>query len=303
MRILLTGATGYLGSAVCDALVRAGHEVTALVRNPAKARRLTRQGVQLLTADLGEPDAYRDHIGGFDGYVHAALDSSARAADVDRKAIETIREMAWRSSRAVFIYTSGVWVLGSTREPADETAPTNPAPTSPYRAAHEQLVLEANGGGLRTIVVRPGMLYGGSQGFISDLLRDADNGIVRVIGTGDNHWALVYDRDLADLYVKLIAHPEASGIFHATDEGDESVNDLVRAMSRQVEFKPEVRYMPLPEARTKFGPLADALALDQMVRSPRAHGIGWTPTLKSVARNVPRLLEEWRNGRGDARGA
>jgi nucleoside-diphosphate-sugar epimerase len=303
MRIFLTGATGYVGSAVCDALVRAGHEVTALVRNPAKARRLSTQGVQLLAADLGDPAAYRDRIAGFDGYVHTALDASARAADVDRKAIETIRDIAWRSSRAVFIYTSGIWVLGSAREPVDETAPTDPSPTAPFRAAHEQLVLDANGGGLRAIVVRPGMLYGGSQGFISDLLRDADNGIVRVIGNGDNHWALVYDRDLADLFVKLIVHPEASGIFHATDEGDESVNDLVRAMSRHVEFKPEVRYMPLPEARAKFGALADALALDQMVRSPRAHGIGWTPTLKSVGRNVPRLFEEWRNGRAGARGA
>jgi nucleoside-diphosphate-sugar epimerase len=303
MRILLTGATGYIGAVVCDALVRAGHEVTALVRNPAKARRLAAQGVQLLHADLGEPGAYRDHIGGFDAYVHTAIDTSARAAEVDRKAIETMRDIAWRSSRAVFVYTSSIWILGSTREPADETAPLNPAPSAIFRPEHEQLVLEANGGGLRASVVRPGIVYGGSDGIISDLLRDADNGIVRVIGNGDNHWALVYDRDLADLYVKLIAHPQASGIFHATDEGDEEVNDLVRAMSRQVEHKPEVRYVPLPEARAKLGALADGLSLDQLIRSSRAHEIGWTPTVKSVARNVPRLFEEWRNGRAGARGA
>src|SRR5690349_16377814 len=102
MRILLTGATGYIGSVVCDALVRAGHDVTALVRNPAKARRLA-QSVQLLHADLAEPGAYRDRIAGFDAYVHTAIDTSARAAEVDRKAIETMRDIAWRSSRAVFI--------------------------------------------------------------------------------------------------------------------------------------------------------------------------------------------------------
>jgi nucleoside-diphosphate-sugar epimerase len=303
MRILLTGATGYIGSAVCDVLVRAGHEVTALVRNPAKARRLTTQGVQLLAADLGDPETYRERIGGFDGYIHTALEPGARTADVDRRTIETMRDIAWRSSRAVLIYTSSIWILGNAREPADETAPVNPAPSAAFRPAHEQLVLEANGGGLRAIVVRPGIVYGGSSGIISDQLRDADNGIVRVIGNGENHWALVYDRDLADLYLKLAVHPEASGIFHATDEGDESVNDLVRAMSRHVEFKPEVRYMPLPEARNKLGALADGLALDQMIRSGRAKAIGWTPTLKSVGRNVPRLLEEWRNARADARGA
>src|SRR5262249_61325844 len=80
MRILLTGATGYIGSVVCDALVRAGHEVTALVRNPAKARRLATQGVQLLHADLGDPGSYRDRIAGFDGYVHTAIEKGARAA-------------------------------------------------------------------------------------------------------------------------------------------------------------------------------------------------------------------------------
>jgi nucleoside-diphosphate-sugar epimerase len=303
MRIFLTGATGYIGSAVCDTFVRAGHEVTAVVRHPAKARRFAAQGVQLLTADLGDPATYRDRIGGFDAYVHTAIEPGARTAEVDRKAIETIRDIAWRSSRAVFIYTSSVWILGSTREPADETVPANPAPSAAFRPAHEELVVEANGGGLRTIVVRPGIVYGGSQGIISDLLRDADNGIVRVIGNGDNHWALVYDRDLADLYLKLLVHPDASGIFHATDEGDESVNDLVRAMSRQVEHKPEVRYMPLQEARNKLGAMADGLALDQLIRSGRAKAIGWTPVLKSVGRNVPRLLEEWRNARADARGA
>ena len=144
-----------------------------------------------------------------------------------------------------------------------------------WRAEHEPLVLEANGGGMRAIVVRPGIVYGGADGIISGMLREADNSIMRVIGTGENHWPMIYDRDLADLYVKLIAHPEASGVFHATDDGEERVIDLVKAMSRHVEFTPEIRYMPLPEARAKLGTYADALALDQIVRSPRAREIGW----------------------------
>jgi len=277
-------------------LVRAGHDVTALVRNPAKARRLA-QSVQLLHADLGEPGAYRDRIAGFDAYVHTAIDTSARAAEVDRKAIETMRDIAWRSSRAVFIYTSSVWILGSTREPADETAPLNPAPSAIFRPEHEQLVLEANGGGLRASVVRPGIVYGGSDGIISDLLRDADNGIVRVIGNGDNHWALVYDRDLADLYAKLAVNNDASGVYHANDEGDERVNDIVGAIKPYLPVKPDVRYVPIDEARSKLGVFADAMALDQVVRSPRARALGWTPTLHSVAGNAARLLEEWRASR------
>jgi nucleoside-diphosphate-sugar epimerase len=298
MRIFLTGATGYLGSTVCAALLRAGHEITALARPSGKSRRLASLGVKVLLADLGDPATYRDAAEGFDAYVHMAHDSSPRGAEMDRLTIETLRERAWRCSKSALIYTSGVWVLGSSREPMDESAPVNPTPLAAWRAEHEPLVLESNGGGMRAIVVRPGIVYGGADGIISGMLREADNSIMRVIGTGENHWPMVYDRDLADLYVKLVAHPEASGIFHATDDGEERVIDLVKAMSRHVEFTPEIRYMPLPEARAKLGTYADALALDQIVRSPRAREIGWHPTLKSASRNVPRLFEEWRNGRG-----
>ena len=75
------------------------------------------------------------------------------------------------------------------------------------------------------------------------------------------------------------------------------VNDIVDAIKRLVPAPPDVRYVPIEEARTKMGPYADALALDQLVRSPRARALGWTPTLHSVADNAARLLEEWRRDR------
>jgi len=120
------------------------------------------------------------------------------------------------------------------------------------------------------------------------------NGLVRIIGDGKNHWASVYDRDLANLYARLVTTPGASGLYHATDEADETVLDIVEALSRNTTHKPDVRFVPIEEARAKMGPYADALALDQLVRSPRAHELRWTPSLKSIAGNVPRLLEEWR---------
>lgn len=295
MRVFLTGATGYIGGAVCDALVRNGHSVAALVRPSARAQALKRRGVEVLTGDLSDIVENREALTGFDAYVHTAFESSTRGVELDELVLRTIREVAWRSGRAALIYTSGIWVLGSTRGPADEAAPLNPPAKVSYRPAHEQIVLEANGGGVRAIVVRPGIVYGGARGIVSEMLKDADNGIIRVIGTGDNRWPLVYDRDLADLFLRLITSADASGVYHATDEGDERVNDLVSAMSLHVAHKPEVRYMPLTEARARFGAYADAIVLDQIVRSPRAKELGWTPTMKSVARNVPRLLEEWRN--------
>ena len=109
----------------------------------------------------------------------------------------------------------------------------------------------------------------------------------------------VDDRDLADLYLRLATAPDVSGTYHATDEADESVLDIVEALSRNTTHKPDVRLMPLEEARSKLGAFADALAMDQVVRSPRARALGWTPSLRSIGGNAPRLLEEWRNGQKD----
>ena len=166
-----------------------------------------------------------------------------------------------------------------------------------FRPAHEKLVLDAAGDHLRTMVVRPGVVYGGSVGMVGDLFKAASNGLVRVVGDGNNHWPLVYDRDLADLYARLAANADASGVYHANDEGDERINDIVGAIKPYLPVKPDVRYVPIDEARHKMGPYADALALDQVVRSPRARALGWTPTLHSVAGNAARLLEEWRASR------
>ncbi len=86
-------------------------------------------------------------------------------------------------------------------------------------------------------------------------------------------------------------------MFHANDECDEQVNDVVAAIAGHVSIRPSIRKVPLPEAHQKMGPYADALALDQIVRSPRARALGWTPSLHAVSRNAARLFEEWRRGR------
>ena len=198
---------------------------------------------------------------------------------------------------AFIIYTSGVWVLGKTPEPAAEDAPINPIALSAFRPAHEKMVLDAADDQVRTVVVRPGVVYGGGEGMIGDIFKSASNGLVRVVGDGNNHWPLVYDRDLADLYARLAAHGGASGVYHANDEGDERVNDIVGAIKPYLPVKPDVRHVPIEEARNKMGAYADALALDQVVRSPRARALGWTPSLHSVAGNAARLLEEWRASR------
>jgi nucleoside-diphosphate-sugar epimerase len=306
MRVFLTGGTGYIGRAVLDALLRGGHDVTALVRNNDKAARVAARGARPVIGNLGEPESYRAVADAQDGYVHVAIENvPGRAPAVDRIALDALIAAAKRPrtngpgspAGRFLICTSGLWVVGAAPDPADEQTPIRPAAIAAWRVEHEELVLGAASDHLRTIVIRPGIVYGNGQGIVGDLFKSAANGLVRVVGDGNNHWPLIYDRDLADLYARLVAREDASGIYHANDEGDERVIDIVSAIAPYLPMRPDVRHVPIEEARAKMGSYADALALDQVIRSPRARALGWAPSLRSVSSNAARLLEEWRNSK------
>ena len=300
MHIFLTGATGYIGSAVLDALIKGGHTVTAMARDKEKAERLAAKGATPVVGELGLPKRYVAAVKAADAVIYCAYESSPRGVQLEKQALETMLGALAQASQAdgkvrTFIYTSGVWVLGRAIRAADETAPVDPPPHVAWRPAHEEIVLSAFSATLRTVVVRPGIVYGGGRGIVADLIKDALNGLVRVVGPGKNRWPLIYDHDLGDLYVRILETPTAAGIFHATDEADERVSDIVEAIAEQVPQKPDIRFMPMDEAHKKFGTYADALALDQKVRSPKARALGWVPTQPGVINSVARLVEEFRN--------
>jgi nucleoside-diphosphate-sugar epimerase len=299
MRVFLTGGTGYVGAAVLDALVRGGHRVDALVRNNEAAARVQARGATAVLGNLLQPESWRDAAASADGVVHAATEYGPRVREVDQVTVDTLAELPPKPKRFL-IYTSGIWVLGPAPTPVDETAPLNPIEMVLWRPSHERRVLDTALAGTRAIIVRPGIVYGGSRGIVGDLLKDAANSLVRIVGSGENHWPLIYDRDLGDLYARLVATPEAAGIYHATDGGAETVNEIVAALIEHAPTEPSIRKVPLAEARKKMGPYADALALDQIVRSPRARALGWAPTLHSVAGNAARLFEEWKRGKAAA---
>ena len=297
MRIFLTGATGYIGSAVLDALLRANHQVTALVRTPQAADALASRGVTPVLGDLKTVKSYRAAAEAHDAYIHAAADR-ARSA---KRSIARRSTRCWRGRRPAKSSAGVVRVyvghLGSRIECAADGRDGSgriPGQLLGWRPATSSWCCRRRRPNLRTAVIRPGVVYGGNRGIVSDLLKNALNGLIRVIGAGDNHWPLVYDRDLADLYVRVATMPDASGIYHANDEGDETVNAIVEGIASHLSMPPDVRHVPLEEARKKLGAYADALALDQRVRGPRARALGWSPTLHSVGTNVPRLLEEFR---------
>jgi nucleoside-diphosphate-sugar epimerase len=299
MQVFLTGGTGYIGAAVLDALIKSGHHVTALVRDPEKAARLEARGATPVMGELATPARYLKQAATAEAVVHTASDSSPRGPAAEQTFLDAVLPaLASAGAARAFVYTSGIWVLGPRPEPADEGATLAPIPLVAWRPAHETRVLEAASATVRTAVVRPGIVYGGATGIVSDMLKDALNGLVRVIGDGRNRWPSVYLRDLGDLYARILASPDAAGVFHATDDEDERVGDIADAIASHVDPHADIRNMPIAEARAKMGLYADALALDQLVRSPRARALGWTPTMRGITGNAPRLFEEFRRAAG-----
>ncbi len=299
MRVLLTGATGYIGGSVMETFLRAGHAVTVLARNPGRVATSVGE-VRVVRADLGRPADWAAAADGHEVFVHTAFEPSPKGPAVDAAAVEALLEAARKAVRAgrqaAVLYTSGIWVLGQAPLPTAEDAPTDPAALVAWRPAVEQAVLGAEVPGLRTAVIRPGIVFGGARGIVGDMLRGASNGLIRVIGTGQNRWPLVYHRDLADLYLRIASTATASGVYHATDDSDERVIDIAEAIAAHMQVRPDIRHMHIDEARAKHGPYADAITLDQVVKSPRSRALGWEPGFKSITANVSRLFEEWRRG-------
>ena len=238
MKIFLTGATGFLGSAIAAALVRAQHDVTALVRSSTAAARVQSYGIQPHHGDLREPSTYRDAALAAEAIIHTGVEGGPDRMDVDRLFVDAV-------ASPTLIYTSVLFVLGNVDD-GDEHSPA-----SGQRAEHERIVLDAGGA-----VIRPGMIHGEGAWLFEQPM---------YIGDGMNRWPLVHRDDAAELF-RLVAERGARGIFHAVSE-----------VRRARDVFPGVSGTPLEKAREELGRFADALALDQNVHADRARALGWQP--------------------------
>lgn len=291
MRVFMTGATGYIGTATVSALINSGHEVTALVRPSTEASALERAGVKIVRGELKELPKFSDVLSAHEVAIHAALDSTSPAEN-DAAALDALLPL----ETLKVVYTSGPWVFGDTGDgKVDETSELNPVEIASWRAPHELRVLrEAKGGGA---VVRPGCVYGGSQDLLAEWFAAAEKGDpLVVIGHGLNCWAMVHQDDLADLYLKVVEGGH-EGVLHAIDDTREPMGRIARAIIEGIGSESEIHHKTLEQAREELGPLADALALDQHVSSEKTRSlVGWEPSV-SFVHSVERQWEEWKQAR------
>lgn len=284
MTVFVTGATGYIGSAICEALRAAGHQAVGLARSGEKAAALTARGDQPLHGSLQDLEILREGCRQADAVIHTALSFTPDAGAVDRAAVEAMLG-ALEGSGKPFIYTSGVWVYGETGDRMlGEVAPVNPPALVAWRPAVEERVLEAHERGVRTMVFRPGMVFGRKGGFLAGFFGDArTHGAVRVVGDGRNYWSCVHAADLADLYVLAVQRPAGGQMFVTCGGMPQQVNRIAEAVAGVCGVPGKVEHIPLETARQQMGPMADCLAMTCKAGSTKpARFFGWTVRHPSV---------------------
>ena len=293
MDVLVTGATGYVGAAIADALLAAGHRVSGLARSEQSARKLEERGITGVRGDITDAGSLRGAAREVEAVVHAATTHGEEAEEADRSAVGAILDV-FEGTNRTFVYTSGGWVMGSTPEGvalADEESPIDPTPMLAWRPAVEELVLGAEG--VRSLVVRPALVYGAGGGVVEELVGWArERGAARFVSPpeGGISWTLVHRDDLGDMYVRLLGLSLPNGgLIVAAGNGPYRVSEIASAAGRTAGVDGPAELWPLAEAREELGTYADALALDQRLSGKKARSLlGWSPSSPSIFEELER---------------
>jgi len=284
MRVLLTGATGYIGAVVAESLARHGHTVAGAARTDEAEATLRARGHDAVRADLRDPEGLARAASGHDAVVHTAATQDEDMGPVEQAAVRAILR-ALRGSGAAFISTSGVWVYGSAPPGRllDEDSPTDPVATFAWRPALESEVLAAAADGVRTVVIRPGMVYGRGGGPLNQFEAMADAGVPRYVGDGTNHWTLVHVDDLAELYALALERAPAGTLVNGVVGPPLRVKDMAEAAVAGAGFAVPPAAWPRTEAAAELGPEdADGVTRDHRISGERARTLlGWEPPLRS----------------------
>nr|VWO95536.1 Uncharacterized protein [Ganoderma boninense] len=235
MKVLIIGATGFIGLPVAQAFVRAGHIVYGQTRSEEKAKQLAAQEIIPIVCGPTDVNKYISLIPTLDAIVDAMRETDLKAAGETLLSTVAIAASTLRHSTAqslAYIYTSGTWVHGENRKDvvSDTTPVTSPAELTAWRPAQEQRVVEdrhVNG-----IVIRPSLLYGRGGSLLSPLFRRAHEGRVTWHGEPGGRLAVVHCDDLAEVYVLAAERAALAGgrIFDASNDVNESTDAFLQRL-------------------------------------------------------------------------
>ena len=295
MKIFITGASGYIGGALAEALLAAGHEVSGLARSDATARALSQRGIAPVAGTLDDSTAL----------AAAALkaDVTVNAANVGHRGAAEAIVGALAGSGKAFIHTSGSSIVGTRARGKlveavfDEDTPFTPTPQRAARVAIDAMVRAAAADGVRAAVIAPSLIYGRGRGrnphsiqvpWLIALAKKA--GVAKHIGSGANRWSNVHIDDIVSLYTAAIEQAPA-GAFYFAENGENAMREVCEAVSRMLGFGGRTQSMTVEDAAAEWGEGAanDTMGSNSRVRAKRARAeLGWRPSGNALIEEIER---------------
>jgi nucleoside-diphosphate-sugar epimerase len=278
MRAFVTGATGFIGTAVVRELIDAGHQVLGLARSDASAKSLVALGADVHRGSLEDLESLRSGAAAADGVIHTAFihdfSNYGPAAEADRRAIETLGGALAGSDRPLII-TSGT--LLAQRQGSLATEEDAPNPSFPRKSEEAALALAARG--VRPSVLRlPPSVHGnGDHGFVPRLISIAqEKGVSAFIGAGLNRWPAVHRLDAARLYRLVLEKGTAGASYHGVADEGVPTREIAEAIGRGL--KVPVVSKSREEAANHFGWIAHFFGMDSPASSLLTQErVGWRP--------------------------
>lgn len=278
MRIFVTGAAGFIGTAVTQELIAHGHTVLGLARSDDNVKTLEALGAQVHRGSLEDPESLRAGAASTDGTIHLAFNHDfsrfAENGQMDRRAIEAMGG-ALEGTGKPFIVTSGTLMVAPGRL-ATETDPAMPG----LPRVSEEAGLAFAARGVRAMAVRLPQVHGapGKCGLVTWLAQIArDKGVSAYIGDGANRWSGAHRSDVARLYRLALENGKAGTSYHAVADEGVAMRDVAEVLGRQLKL-PVVSIKP-EEAQAHFGTLAMFAGRDGAASSALTRQwLGWTPT-------------------------
>ncbi|NLR77373.1 SDR family oxidoreductase [Chitinophaga eiseniae] len=292
MRVFVTGATGFIGTAVVQELLQAGHEVTGLARSDAAARLLEAAGAAVHRGDINDRDSLQSGAAAADGVIHLAFihdfANFEASCEADRGAISALGAALEGSHRPLLI-TSGTSLV-HTGDIATENDVSAASPRTIPRAASEELALSLVARGVRASIVRlPPTVHGeGDHGFVPALINIArEKGVAAFIGDGSNRWPAVHRFDAARVFRLVLEKGAAGARYHAVAEEGIPTRDIAAMIGKGLQLPAE---STSPEAAPDhFGWMARFFSLDVPASGKLTREqLGWQPAHPTLMADLDR---------------
>ena len=293
MRVFITGATGFIGSAVTKELIASGHQVLGLCRSDDKAAALAAAGAEVHRGSIEDLDSVKAGAARSDGVIHLAFnhDFSRYQAncDDDRKVIDALGSVLAGSKRPLLVTSGTGMTISVAGQPATEDSSVMSSDVMP-RAASEEAAMSVAAKGVNVGIVRlPQVHDTAKQGLVTYAIQVArEKGVVAYVGEGQNRWPAAHITDTARLYRLAIEKAEPGAKYHAVAEEGVKMCDISEVLGRRLKLP--VKSIAPEEAFDYFGWLGIFAGLDVPASSAQTKKrLGWQPTGPGMLADLERL--------------